>query len=104
MLSSVRHQINERFNTMSKSKKLTPLPTDKVSNTSKPKLHKRALDLVNYTVLPFLAKAIILAGFGWAVVDNLARFNALPETAQGATAVIVIALILKVATNKPGKK
>ena len=86
---------------MSKSKKLTPLPTDKKGKvTNKPKLHKRALDLVNYTVLPFLAKAIILVGFGWAVVDNLARFNALPETAQGATAVIVIALVLKVATNK----
>jgi len=86
---------------MSKSKQLTPLPTDKKGkSTSKPKLHNRALDGINYTVLPFLAKAIILAGFGYAVVSNLARFNALPETAQGATAVVLIALVLKVATNK----
>jgi len=68
--------------------------------TDKPKLHKRVLDFTNYKALPAIAKAIILAGFGWAVVDNLARFNQLPETAQGATAVVLIALVLKVATNK----
>lgn len=70
---------------------------------NKPKLHKRALDFTNYKALPFLAKAIILAGFGYAVVDNLARFNQLPESVQGGTAVVLIALVLKVATNKPSK-
>lgn len=78
---------------MSKSSKTTVLK-------EQPKLHKRVLNWSNYTVLPFLAKAIILFGFGYAVVNNMARFNALPQTAQGAVDVILIALLLKVATNK----
>lgn len=81
---------------MSKASKTTVLK-------DKPKLHKRVLDFTNYKALPFLAKAIILAGFGYSVVDNLARFNQLPETAQGATAVVFISLILKVALNKRRK-
>lgn len=66
----------------------------------KPKLYKRVLDFINYKALPFIAKAVILIGFGWAVVDNLGRFNTLPAQAQGAAAVVLIALVLKVATNK----
>lgn len=72
--------------------------TQKLEN--KPKLHKRALDFTNYKALPAIAKVIILAGFGWAVVDNLAKLEQFPAQAQGAVAVIVIALVLKVATNK----
>lgn len=85
---------------MSKSKKLTPLPTDKVSKTSKPKLHNRALDGINYTVLPFLGKAVIVAGFSYGVLQFLSHFNVIPEVAQGASAVFIIGAILKIATNK----
>lgn len=77
--------------------------TTKLNTGKTIKKSKMLVDFVNYKALPFIAKAIILAGFGWAVVDNLARFNQLPETAQGAVAVIVIALVLKVALNKRSK-
>jgi len=85
---------------MSKQK-LTPLPTEVKAKAKKANnIKSKVLDFVNYKVLPFIAKALILIGFAWAVYDNLARFNSLPETVQGTIAALVIALVIKVATNK----
>lgn len=74
--------------------------TTKLSNEKTAKLHTRALNGLNYTVLPFVAKAVVVTGFIYALVDNLSKFNQLPAQAQGAVSVVLGAIILKVATNK----
>ena len=68
-----------------------------------PKFTKRASDWINYTVLPFVGKALIVAGFSYGVVRFLENFNNIPDTIQGASSVLLIAIVLKVATNKRGK-
>lgn len=61
---------------------------------------EEAVSFTNYTVLPFVAKVIVVSGFIYAVVDNLAKFNELPAQMQGAVSVVLSAIVLKVAVNK----
>lgn len=64
---------------------------------------KKLGSAVWYKALPAIFKGIIVAGFFYALVDNLARFNQLPESVQGGTAVVVFAAVVKVASLKQGK-
>lgn len=74
--------------------------TYKLKEAGEPKLHTKVLSWFNYTALPFVAKAVVVSGFIYAVVDNLAKFNQLPANVQGAVSVVLSAIVLKVAVNK----
>lgn len=90
--SNFADEADERMN--GKSKTVT-----KKQKNSKP-VHERAVKWIDTNILPYIAKVALVAGFSYAVVDNLSRFNQLPGNVQGAIGAVVIGFTVSRAAKR----
>lgn len=94
---------------MSKTTKLTPLPSDKkASKTKKVKKEhpyfERFINFLNKQVYPYFAFLVMIGLSAYAVLDLVGKFGTIDERLQGALALLVISLLVGPAFKKFSSK
>lgn len=77
--------------------------THKLKKANAPLLRDRAKNGLIYTVAPFVAKAIVVSGFIYGLVIAVVNYSPLPDSTDSGLAVVLSAVVLKLATLKKKK-
>jgi hypothetical protein len=79
---------------MSRADKLASAVTGDKTPSKVKDYFKRATAWVDNNVLPVIAAAVLVLGFADSALHRIKQFAHLPETAQGAIVVVVLAFVV----------